>query len=63
MIIFVKFRAKLVKKSLQAIRRITILLAVLLSAGLQMRAQWDKDVFMWRGRAALSDGKYALAID
>ena len=51
------------KKSLQAIRRITILLAVLLSAGLQMRAQWDKDVFMWRGRAALSDGKYALAIE
>ncbi len=26
-------------------------------------AQYDKDVFMWRGRQALSDGKYALAIE
>ena len=26
-------------------------------------AQYDKDVFMWRGRQALSDGKYAQAIE
>lgn len=26
-------------------------------------AQYDKDVFMWRGRQALSEGKYAQAID
>ena len=26
-------------------------------------AQWDKDVFMMRGRQALSDGKYAFAIE
>lgn len=26
-------------------------------------AQWDKDVFSWRGRRALSEGKYSLAIE
>ena len=26
-------------------------------------AQYDKDVFMWRGRQALSDGRYAQAIE
>lgn len=26
-------------------------------------AQWDKDVFSWRGRNALSEGKYAKAIE
>jgi tetratricopeptide (TPR) repeat protein len=26
-------------------------------------AQYDKDVFMWRGRQSLSDGKYAQAIE
>ena len=26
-------------------------------------AQYDRDVFMWRGRQALSDGKYAQAIE
>lgn len=48
--------AKLVKKFI-----LTIFLLVLsLSSSL---AQYDKDVFMWRGRQALSDGKYAMAID
>lgn len=29
----------------------------------QAQAQWDKDVFSWRGRRALQDGKYATAIE
>lgn len=52
MIIF----AKLVKKFL-----LTIFLLIL-SASYSL-AQYDKDVFMWRGRQALSDGKYAMAIE
>ncbi len=37
---------------------------LLLMAGLQdLRAQYDKDIFYMRGRKALSDGKYALAIE
>ena len=28
-----------------------------------MRAQYDRDVFFLRGRTALQDGKYALAIE
>ena len=35
---------------------------VLCTAG-SASAQWDKDVFMWRGRQSLSDGKYAAAIE
>lgn len=52
MIIF----AKLVKKFVLTI----FLLFIGISSSL---AQYDKDVFMWRGRQALSDGKYALAIE
>lgn len=51
------------KKSVQAIRITIISILLCLSAGLNLHAQWDKDVFMWRGRSALSDGKYALAIE
>ena len=51
------------KKSVQAIRITIISILLCLSAGLSLHAQWDKDVFMWRGRSALSDGKYALAIE
>ena len=35
---------------------------LLLSAN-SVFAQYDKDVFMWRGRQALSEGKYAKAIE
>ena len=35
----------------------------LLSAALSLHAQWDRDVFEWRGRNALQEGKYAAAID
>lgn len=48
-------RAKLVKKFILSI--------ILLSTALASNAQWDKDVFSWRGRTALSDGKYAQAIE
>ena len=41
-----------------------ILLSILsLLCALNLFAQWDKDVFMWRGRTALQDGKYAQAIE
>lgn len=37
---------------------------LLLAAGMQeLCAQYDKDVFLMRGRGALADGKYALAIE
>ena len=40
-----------------------LLAAVLLLCGLQSSAQYDKSVFFYRGRMALSDGKYAQAIE
>ena len=41
-----------------------VLIFVLLVAGIQqLDAQYDKDVFMMRGRQAIADGKYALAIE
>ena len=41
-----------------------VALVLLFSAGLcRLYAQYDKDVFMMRGRGALGDGKYALAIE
>jgi len=48
--------AKLVKKFLVAI-------FILLSLAPNLKAQWDKDVFEWRGRNALQEGKYARAIE
>ena len=37
---------------------------LMILAGLQdLQAQYDKDVFYFRGRQALADGKYALAIE
>ena len=35
---------------------------LLLFAGLPARAQWDKDVFSFRGRSALAEGRLADAI-
>ncbi len=41
-----------------------IISCLLLVAGIQdIHAQYDKDIFYMRGRQALSDGKYALAIE
>ena len=40
------------------------ILAILLCASLhELHAQYDKDMFMMRGRVALSEGKYAQAIE
>lgn len=52
MIIF----ANVVKKFLSA-------MIFWLTLSLNCFAQYDTDVFMWRGRQALSDGRYALAIE
>lgn len=38
-------------------------IVVLLTATVMSHAQYDKDVFMFRGRTALQDGKYAQAIE
>ena len=35
---------------------------LLLCAGVSARAQWDKDVFSFRGRSALAEGRLAEAI-
>lgn len=40
---------------------LTIVISTLCAAS--SLAQYDKDIFMWRGRQALSDGKYAAAIE
>lgn len=46
------------------LKKILFSLLVLLSSGFQLTyAQYDKDVFFWRGRQSLSDGKYAAAIE
>ena len=44
-------------------KKFLLTIAILLSAASFASAQYDKDVFMWRGRQALSDGRYALAIE
>ena len=46
------------------LRKLIVVLCLLFSAGMQdICAQYDKDVFMNRGRRALGDGKYAQAIE
>ena len=44
-------------------KKFLLTIAILLSAAGIASAQYDKDVFMWRGRQALSEGRYALAIE
>ncbi len=44
-------------------KKFLLTIATLLLGATFALAQYDKDVFMWRGRQALSDGKYALAIE
>lgn len=52
------------KNSFRAITRLaSVLLLVFCFTGIPARAQWDKDVFLWRGRQSLNDGKYAQAIE
>ena len=42
---------------------IATLILLLVFCAESLMAQYDKDVFAWRGRQALSDGKYAAAIE
>ena len=44
-------------------KKFLLTIALLLFGASFAHAQYDKDVFMWRGRQALSDGRYALAIE
>ena len=44
-------------------RRLVIIIGILLVSAQICCAQYDKDVFSFRGRAALQDGKYAKAIE
>ena len=44
-------------------KKFLLTIASLLLCATFALAQYDKDVFMWRGRQALSDGKYAQAIE
>ena len=39
-----------------------LLICLLLSIGINSRAQWDKDVFSFRGRTALQDGRLSEAV-
>lgn len=52
-----QIRAKYIFKRLAALCFLTLAVAS------SCFAQWDKDVFSWRGRQALSEGKYAKAIE
>ena len=45
------------------VRKLVFVAALLLSVAVELSAQYDKDVFFYRGRLALSDGKYAQAIE
>jgi len=44
-------------------KKFLLTMALLLLGATFALAQYDKDVFMWRGRQALSDGRYAQAIE
>ena len=47
-----------------SLKFLLITVALLLqTAGSRLMAQYDKDVFFMRGRQALSEGKYARAIE
>ncbi len=43
--------------------RLAVAVILVFMAAFSARAQWDKDVFSWRGRQALSEGKYSKAIE
>ena len=47
----------------RSLRYIAAVLMFLMSGMTVLRAQYDKDVFSFRGRQALADGKYAQAIE
>jgi len=45
------------------VKKIFLSITLLLAAAFTVSAQFDTNVFMWRGRQALNDGKYAAAIE
>lgn len=45
------------------LKYLVVLLVLLLAGGSDINAQYDKDVFSYRGRQALADGKYAQSIE
>ena len=47
----------------KVLKCLAVMLLLLLAGGREVSAQYDKDVFFMRGRQALADGKYALAIE
>ena len=47
----------------KALKYLVVFLVLLVAGGFGASAQYDKDVFFMRGRQALADGKYALAIE
>ncbi len=47
----------------KVLKYFTILFLFVLTGVQDLRAQYDKDMFYMRGRQALADGKYALAIE
>ena len=50
-------------KSMKVLNKISLAVLFFLLGGQLLHAQYDKDVFFARGRQALADGKYALAIE
>ena len=47
----------------KVLKCLVVMFILLLAGGREASAQYDKDVFFMRGRQALADGKYALAIE
>ena len=45
------------------LKNILIVVLLTLAGGAELSAQYDKDVFYMRGRRALADGKYSMAIE
>ena len=49
---------------MQKVFKHMVFVCLLLLAGMQgLHAQYDKDVFMMRGRQAIAEGRYSLAIE
>lgn len=44
-------------------KKLILLFLFFLLLGIDLSAQYDKDVFFWRGRQSLADGKYSQAIE
>ena len=61
--ISVRFRAPNLRIIIEMKKKYILLLILGLLCVLPCGAQWDKDVFFFRGRQALADGKFSLAID